>query len=343
MNINTHDFNVPTSYLLPVVEACQKYNIDTGRLLAKNNLSTSVLTQKSAKLDILTYASIINTGALWTHQDNFGAEVGQRFTIEWARELSYLIARQDKLINIYPALEYLMDAQKRGIKNRLEVSGEVASHIVDLEFDHLIECDQLNQLIITYYHKTFKSLLNDNWKPFRVTLRKNDNADIKSLERYFGCSVIVGSERNAIDFPRTLLNTNYSYELDTQKDILSDISKILKSADFLEDLIKKYIQANLEDGYFSKEHIARMLCIHPRVLQTLLSDRGLTYRGILEDVRKNRAMNLLKNTDLSITIISGILGYENSRTFIHAFKNWTKLPPNAWRITFENELCQSDT
>ncbi len=324
-------FNVPVSYLLPVIEACQHHNIDVNRLLAKHGVSASILADKSESMDVMDYTSIINTAATWTKQVGFGLEVGKCFTIDWGREVAYLLARQEKLINVYPALEYLMDIQNRGVHTHLDIKGQTASHSVELDFDSLINCGHLNQLIITFYHKAFLGLLKEKWVPIQVNLRGNHNADLKKLEQHFSCKVSIGMETTSIEFNKTLLNESYHYQLNASKDVLKDISHILRDADFLVPLIKKYIRYNLEDGRFSKEHIANMLCLHPRVLQNYLSCRGFSYRGLLSDVRKEMAAELLSNSTLPINIIANQLGYENSKTFIQAFRGWYQMPPSAWR------------
>ena len=69
----------------------------------------------------------------------------------------------------------------------------------------------------------------------------------------------------------------------------------------------------------------------PRTLQRKLAAEGVTFAGILEDLRFALAKHYLAEQDLSISRIAWMLGYTEVSAFSHAFRRWSGRPPRAVR------------
>jgi AraC-like DNA-binding protein len=57
----------------------------------------------------------------------------------------------------------------------------------------------------------------------------------------------------------------------------------------------------------------------------------MTFTAIADDVRRQRALLLLENRDLSIAEIATRLGYTEVPNFTRAFRRWTGKTPAAYR------------
>jgi len=66
-------------------------------------------------------------------------------------------------------------------------------------------------------------------------------------------------------------------------------------------------------------------------LQRRLRVTGYTYREIVEMARRDRAMALLTQTDLSVAQIAFALGYEEHANFSRAFQRWMGCSPSTYR------------
>lgn len=73
----------------------------------------------------------------------------------------------------------------------------------------------------------------------------------------------------------------------------------------------------------SLESMAERFCVSSRTLKRRLADRDTTYREIVESVLKNRAIQLLRYTNQSISEIAYELGYADLSNFSRAFRKWT--------------------
>jgi AraC-like DNA-binding protein len=69
----------------------------------------------------------------------------------------------------------------------------------------------------------------------------------------------------------------------------------------------------------------------PRTLKRKLAACGTTYSDLLDELRQNRAVQLLGSDQLSIEAIADRLGYSDAANFGRAFRRWTGTTPGAYR------------
>lgn len=79
------------------------------------------------------------------------------------------------------------------------------------------------------------------------------------------------------------------------------------------------------------EEVAERLNVSSRTLRRQLSAEGVGFQGILDDVRHQRALELLQRSRLSIDEIAYRLGYSDPSNFGRAFRKWEGMSPTAWR------------
>jgi AraC-like DNA-binding protein len=89
------------------------------------------------------------------------------------------------------------------------------------------------------------------------------------------------------------------------------------------------IATRLREGDVSLAAIARSLAMSERTLQRHLSLEGYTFEGLVDDVRREAAEELLKDSGLSVTEIGYLLGYSGPAAFHRAYKRWTGAAPRS--------------
>lgn len=81
----------------------------------------------------------------------------------------------------------------------------------------------------------------------------------------------------------------------------------------------------------SLDDIARELKMSTRTIKRKLADHGTTFSAIRDDVRRQRALLLLDNRELSIGDVASRIGYTELPNFTRAFRKWTGQTPLAYR------------
>jgi AraC-like DNA-binding protein len=86
------------------------------------------------------------------------------------------------------------------------------------------------------------------------------------------------------------------------------------------------------ENLLSLPEVAREMHVSPRTLKRQLALHGLGFRALVEDVRRDRALILLRS-GLPLADIAMRLGYSKQSNFGRAFRSWMNLPPGRYRRT----------
>jgi AraC-like DNA-binding protein len=95
--------------------------------------------------------------------------------------------------------------------------------------------------------------------------------------------------------------------------------------------VRAAIQKKLAGRRPRMQDVARELNISSRTLQRRLQDAGYNFQQVLEEARHQLARYYLANSLLELTEAAYLLGYEDSNSFVRAFRIWEGVPPAQWR------------
>jgi AraC-like DNA-binding protein len=68
-----------------------------------------------------------------------------------------------------------------------------------------------------------------------------------------------------------------------------------------------------------------------RTLARKLSDEGLNFTEVLQQLRRDLAVQYLDDPKLHVSKIAWLLGFHEVSSFTHAFKRWTGKTPSQMR------------
>lgn len=95
--------------------------------------------------------------------------------------------------------------------------------------------------------------------------------------------------------------------------------------------LRRWLAARIGPVLPRRADAAVALGISERTLARRLKDQGHTFDQLLDDVRRERALHAVANTDTPLPEIAEALGFAEVSTFYRAFQRWTGLPPVRWR------------
>lgn len=153
-------------------------------------------------------------------------------------------------------------------------------------------------------------------------------------QEVFSCPVQFDADTPLITFDRKLLSrllpmanslSRQAYEQECKR-----VYDRMKEQGTTLDKIRQELLYH-EDGFPTFELLARRLHVSERTLRRHLTAEGTSYKTLVNDLKKEKALHLLNNTTLSIEKIATLLGYSDVPNFYHAFKSWTDTTPNNFR------------
>ena len=87
----------------------------------------------------------------------------------------------------------------------------------------------------------------------------------------------------------------------------------------------------LADGPIRIELVARTLGCSRQTLYRRLKAEGLTFARVLDDLRRRKALQLVRDAALPVKELAWRLGFSDPAAFSRAFKRWTGKSPQAFR------------
>lgn len=118
------------------------------------------------------------------------------------------------------------------------------------------------------------------------------------------------------------------HQVETQAQSL--LTRLSGEPEWLREL-RSHLALNLANGRVSLQHAATASKTSGRTLQRRLSERGLSFQSVLDEVRRARAEALLRDSTISLTQIAFLLGYTEQSTFHNAFQRWAHCSPGSYR------------
>jgi AraC-like DNA-binding protein len=99
----------------------------------------------------------------------------------------------------------------------------------------------------------------------------------------------------------------------------------------LMERVRQLLAEQLAQGAPSSDSLARQLSMSRRTMVRRLEDEGTTFKELLEDVRRSKALQYVRCSDLSMAQIAETLGFSQVSAFHRAFRRWTGQTPLEYR------------
>lgn len=175
------------------------------------------------------------------------------------------------------------------------------------------------------------------WFPKELRLEEAKTAaSCRPLEEAFGPCIRWAANENALVFERSLLSAPLAAAGEEQSEPTADAAaRALASntppPDFVGSL-RQLIRSFLPTGYPSATLLAHASGLSLRSFQRALALSGLSFSDLVEQVRFQMAVEMMRVAHARLIDISLELGYSDAANFTRAFRRWTGQSPRAYRL-----------
>ncbi|MEQ9695915.1 AraC family transcriptional regulator ligand-binding domain-containing protein [Shimia sp. SDUM112013] len=150
-----------------------------------------------------------------------------------------------------------------------------------------------------------------------------------SLALELGCPVRYGTEINRLVFDARVLDeplkrTDVAFHPIIRR-YLAEISA--EKGQSFSDRVRLEVFRQLSLGLVSQDRVAAALRLQPRTLQRRLKAENTSFRDILDEERRKRALALVQQTDLPLSEVALAVAYSDQTAFNQAFKRWFDRSP----------------
>lgn len=260
-----------------------------------------------------------------THLMHFGIAGMLAMTCSTLRELVDVHARFQGLISTGATMRYV------------QVGDEIVGEAAFLPDEHLSR-HTLEYTLAS--HMTLARLMAGfPLSVARLEVTYPEPADCSEQQRVFNCPVRYGCEHERLFFPASLLDvplvigdseSRAALEIEARRR-LDSVHRRITDDDPDIASVKNHLAATLQNGPPTIEEAAAALGVSVRTLQRRLEARGLSYRGLVDLVRRELAERYMQAGTLSQVDVAYLLGFSDQSAFHRAFRRWFAQTPGDYR------------
>jgi len=318
-----------------LLEAFRRGGVDTYKLSRNHPDGVRKLLADPGALTPDDLSFILNICAELSGDINFGLHLVDLVDQTMFGPLGYLLANAptfDRLLNF---AEKYYHTLYRSAVFELRKSGPVCSLEFRVQGSPRLSRRHHNEWSLGFFAVYFARQIGHGWLPLRVEFTNEAPDDVHELEGIFGGNIIFNAPRTAFEFEKEILNRKIHTSDPRFLKILTDQAETLLQEvvhpESFEAGVRLQILELLESGGASSQDIARNMAMSRSTLKRTLAARGLTFRGLRDEIIKEVASKALLETDTEVGVLASKLGYSELSAFDRAFKRITGMNPTMFK------------
>ncbi|MEM8571507.1 MAG: AraC family transcriptional regulator ligand-binding domain-containing protein [Pseudomonadota bacterium] len=316
------------SALGPISDFVQARGGSIDRVFREVDLPLSLLDDPDLPLPLREQFKVLSEAGREIGDAYFGAALGRVVSMQ---KLSAFGA----WVSGAPTLASGIDRSQRGLNRFLQTATDLEFRVIGSQARWSIRFTDpgadgrfQNELLgVSYLIDGVRHFARRAWSPTLIRSTCVGAKQAADLERIFEAPVLHDQPESSIDFDAALLVEKRSRVV---RSVLEAEPPIPPPKSYRDDVAALSTIALLE-GQPKIDWVAKKLDLSRRSLQRVLEAEGCSFSDVLEGLLKDRAVALLRTTELSLTEIALKLGYSDSAHFSRAFKRWTRVSPHHFR------------
>jgi len=266
--------------------------------------------------------------------DHIGLLVGTQINNNAKGVLSHLITYSNNLRDALSLHEKYISVMSENEALKLENKEWGCRIYIESGYDQLSNIHAVERSlggILTWG----RHLANKSFFPIKVSVKHKKPSYTDEYTKIFGNNVCYSQDSVYMDISNEVLNlvnsTSNSYMRAILKKHIDSFIDNIKTIDSLPIKVEKVITLNLHSGNFSSDNIANILSMSRQTLHRKLKKENTSFRQILENIRKEKAVDYLENSEVHLDKVSDFLGFKETSAFHRAFKAWFNHSPGYFR------------
>lgn len=325
-------YSTTSGWLLTLLRTLAERGIDTERLLEGEDLTRDSVFSGAMRIDMDVMSRLWQRARLLTDDPTIGLKVARNM-------------RPTTFSSLTTALYAVPDLQ-----TALKLLARYGNIFTDggfwwvREFPHAMELVVLRRRAVTNevadavfggILKMMQDISSPDLRPSHVHIGRDQPANLAPWHAVFGESIeFHGTNNSFMRFPRAPLETQlFGYDAAVFQHSVALMETQL--AGLRHGPTTAYVRAQilscLGTGEEDINSVAEVMGLSPRTLQRRLGDETQTFRGLVDEVRREVATRYLLESVIPITEICERLGYGSLPSFIRACYRWHGKSPMAVR------------
>ena len=306
-------------------------------MLRRYRIAPKILDNDDALIPLRAVVQLIETSSTTTACADFGLRLARNQDISVLGPVA--IAMQNA-----PTVGHAMDYASRylfvhspGLAITRHDHSPLSRKCAELRFEIRMEPQTIQRqtvdLCVADIHHMVKLLAGNRYVLHAVSLPHEPVAPSATYRRFFGAPVHFAQTHAGLHIAHSTLETGLQKVNQTLRQISVDYlsSHFGDPKQTLSSRVRQTLQRTLGTARGKKTDIAAFLGMHPRTLQRHLESENTSFEAIREEIQKKAALHYLRETQISMTQLSAILGYSEQSALARSCQRWFGAAPSSLR------------
>lgn len=344
-SINKPDV-MPIKAIRTLLKVAMAQGYDVEHLLLECGLDFNPLNvSEQTQVETLTYSTLYKRIMQLLQDESFGFGTAQKSPPGTFRMMCLFIIHckdlKQALTRSAEFFDYIDQFKNQNTTKRIPITLENQGETAVCRFDRLPpisgrNSESFDANIIYMMHKLYSWLIDKPIELTEVSLRGKKPRTTADYTALFDCNIRFNAQVSTLKFASHWLDEPVRQNEDTLKTFLKHapyqlISAKTNTGESLGERVHSLLMKELNGEVITIEGVAQKLNMSSRTLHRRLQKEGYSFQQIKDSARKEAAINYLGRSELTVSAIALLMGFQDTSAFYRAFKKWTGKAPSYYR------------
>lgn len=325
--------SLPVVYALLMVDIVANWNVTPEELLADLGLTRDMLLNPQGRISLEMFNTLIIKASQLTQEAGLAIYFGQKMQISMHGFVGFAALTAANAREAVEIAERFVGMITDVVGLRLEESGDEAVLYIDTNTD-LQPLRDVAILAVMFGFAHMGNVATGKVINGRAEVDFAPPGYLEPLLAFLPGTVLFNQSVNRLVFKREFLDLPLVMANPVASQIaLAQCEQELQRFGLEQPFITRVKELMFDEqrGFATLEHVASRLNMSERTLKRHLAKHEIAYSDLVDETRKQKALDLVADMTRSLDDISEYLGYSDMANFTRAFKRWTGHTPSAYR------------
>lgn len=324
---------VPSTYANLLIDVVARWQVTPEQLLEGSGISSDQLLNPFGHLDYVVFSMLLNRALKLTKELGLGFHLGMQMTVSCHGLIGFAAMIAKDIREALQIAQQFISIQSSVLSLRLEIEHDTAY----LYFDYMLtehSFGEIGPIFLMLGFAMMGQAVSGQQLVGSADVEFERPAYFDDFEHLLPGHLNFSQAQTRMIFPAKFLEIPLvmadplSARL-AREQCKRELNALLKHSNFIGLVYELVYDEAL--GFSSMQEVAKKLHLSERTLQRKISKEGQSFRMIVDGIKQQKAIILLKRKQLSLEFIAEKLGYMDVTSFSRAFKRWTGKTPSTYK------------
>jgi AraC-like DNA-binding protein len=305
-----------------------------GRLLRAAGIRAKDVGDRDAFISYQGVISAVESAAVTTGTPDFGRRLALRQGIEILGPVGVAARTAGTVADAFAIFDAYMAAYSPSISARIAPTSRAGRSRFEFQIlvDPLPPCPQTIELSLGVALRVLRFLVGATYSPILVHLPHQPLTRREDYLGYFNATPRFGDSFTGFTIKTADLRRRLDQDEIAHQAVVAYLQSVIGVRDQgLVTPVRELVRQLLPTGHATLDVVAAQFRLHPKTLQRRLAGHGTNFNALVDDVRKQVAERLLRDTDITLPHLSRELGYAEQSVLSRSCRRWFGRGPAAHR------------